>query len=307
MSLDVADMDHDGDVDVVVGEHNLNDPANAQLLLFKNADGSGGSWTQQIIYTGDEHHDGAQIVDLDNDGDLDIISIGWNNTNVLWYENKTTEPGGVPIQFGSFTGQRISQHAVRLGWTTISEIDNYGFFVQNRRAGERENGEWGDVPNSFVAGHGTTNEPHDYSFTDNVAPSGNLQYRLKQLDLDGTVHFTEPITVSSLTSVEEIAPTEFSLEQNYPNPFNPSTTIKFSIPSVGAEPARTASAGGHVQPVQLRVYDILGREVATLVNENLQTGSYEVTFSANGLTSGVYFLQMNAGGRTFIKKMLLVR
>lgn len=88
MSLDVADMDHDGDVDVVVGEHNLSDPSSAKLYVFENVDGHGNSWTEHIVYTGDEHHDGAQVVDIDNDGDLDIISIGWSHNQVLLYENK---------------------------------------------------------------------------------------------------------------------------------------------------------------------------------------------------------------------------
>jgi chitodextrinase len=87
MSVDVADLDHDGDVDVVVGEHNLANPASARLIIFENLDGVGGSWQPHVVYTGDEHHDGAQLVDIDGDGDLDIISIGWGHSQVLLYEN----------------------------------------------------------------------------------------------------------------------------------------------------------------------------------------------------------------------------
>jgi hypothetical protein len=89
MSLDVADMDQDGDFDVVVGEHNLSEPSKAALYVFENIDGKGGSWLQHTVYIGDEHHDGAQIVDIDGDGDLDIISIGWGHDQVLLYENTT--------------------------------------------------------------------------------------------------------------------------------------------------------------------------------------------------------------------------
>jgi hypothetical protein len=88
MSLDVADMDNDRDVDVVVGEHNLSDPSNARLLVYENVDGQGTSWTPHTVYTGDEHHQGAQVVDIDDDGDLDIISIGWSHNRVLLYENE---------------------------------------------------------------------------------------------------------------------------------------------------------------------------------------------------------------------------
>jgi hypothetical protein len=87
MSLGVADIDRDGDTDVVVGEHNLQTPEKARLLLFENLDGNAEEWVQHLIYTGDEHHDGAQIVDIDNDGDNDIISIGWSHGHVFLYEN----------------------------------------------------------------------------------------------------------------------------------------------------------------------------------------------------------------------------
>ncbi len=94
MSLDVADMDRDGDFDVIVGEHNMADPSSAKLYVFENTDGEGNSWAEHVVYTGDEHHDGGQVVDIDGDGDLDIISIGWGHNRVLLYENKAARCGG---------------------------------------------------------------------------------------------------------------------------------------------------------------------------------------------------------------------
>lgn len=91
MSLDVADMDHDGDNDVIAGEHNLKDPSDAKLYVFENMDGKGGTWNPHLVHTGDEHHDGAHVVDIDDDGDFDIISIGWSHDNVILYENKATD------------------------------------------------------------------------------------------------------------------------------------------------------------------------------------------------------------------------
>ncbi len=96
LSLDVVDMDRDGDLDVVVGEHNLAHPSRARLMIFENLDGKGLSWARHVVYTGDEHHDGAQAVDIDGDGDLDIISIGWGHPRVLLYENKAIDRGASP-------------------------------------------------------------------------------------------------------------------------------------------------------------------------------------------------------------------
>ena len=87
MSLDVRDMDGDGDPDVVVGEHNLSSSSSAHLYVFENLGGAT-SWTRHTVYTGDEHHDGARLVDIDRDGDLDILSIGWGHGRVILYENQ---------------------------------------------------------------------------------------------------------------------------------------------------------------------------------------------------------------------------
>lgn len=87
MSVDVADMDGDMDLDIVVGEHNTNQPELANLYVYENVDGFGEEWYQHLIFTGDEHHDGTKIVDIDQDGDFDVISIGWTSEDVILYEN----------------------------------------------------------------------------------------------------------------------------------------------------------------------------------------------------------------------------
>ena len=95
-------------------------------------------------------------------------------------------------------------------------------------------------------------------------------------------------------------PTKYSLSQNYPNPFNPSTTISYAIPVV--ETLRATS-----QQVTLKIYDILGREVATLINQKQRAGNYEVQFDATNLTSGVYFYQLKSGSFIESKKMVLLK
>ncbi|MFN0159280.1 MAG: T9SS type A sorting domain-containing protein, partial [Bacteroidota bacterium] len=201
--------------------------------------------------------------------------------------------GPLPVQLASFTGVFVNG-GVRLNWRTISEINNYGFYVQNRRTGEVGNTGWLDVANSFVAGHGTTNEPHDYSFLDNTPPRGNLQYRLKQVDLDGTEHFIEPISVSVLTAVREQAPLEFSLKQNFPNPFNPTTEIMFSVEQSGK--------------AVLDLYNLLGQKVATLFDEEAEAGYYiRVTLNASNLASGMYLFRLQSGNRNALKKLLVLK
>lgn len=87
MSLDTVDIDGDGDLDIIVGEHNLVQPESARLLVLENLDGQGSTWRERLVYRGDEHHDGALAADVDGDDDLDLVSIGWGHRKVIWYEN----------------------------------------------------------------------------------------------------------------------------------------------------------------------------------------------------------------------------
>lgn len=197
----------------------------------------------------------------------------------------------LPVQLAMFTGSLVPPNGVRLDWTTLSEINNYGFEVQKSTSAQEG---YSTLHNSFIPGHGTTNEPRHYTWTDSSATAGSWYYRLKQIDLDGTVHYSEGIRVDVLTSVEEnTLPRAFSLLQNYPNPFNPTTTIKFQIPSTSH--------------VTLKVYDVLGREVATLADEVQEAGYKSVTFDASGLSSGVYVYRLQAGGFASVRRMIVLR
>jgi hypothetical protein len=148
----------------------------------------------------------------------------------------------------------------------------------------------------FVNGYGTTTEINNYSFIDNELLIQKTFYRLKQVDFDGTFSYSDEV------EVDVNAPLTFSLAQNYPNPFNPVTTIAYSIPNVtlsGVEGSR----------VQLKIYDVLGNEVATLVNEEKIPGSYKVEFEIQNLelSSGIYFYKLQAGSFVETKKMILLK
>jgi outer membrane protein assembly factor BamB len=140
------------------------------------------------------------------------------------------------------------------------------------------------------------NYPGDRINSVNVIPSidGNLSYELLAGTLEGIVAcFSGGTDFVTNTEINEVIPTDYSLSQNYPNPFNPSTKIEFKIPESGL--------------VNLKIYDLLGREVKTLVNEEMQTGIYKIDFDASGLASGIYFYTLNAGGFNSTKKMVLLK
>jgi hypothetical protein len=271
---------------------------NNATLTFGWITGENGSSFSAIAGQGVFRHNGSaysQVTTLGNPG-----SSPYSATTVSAVTQFSPfvvgQAGGLPVQLASFTGVFVGS-SVRLNWRTISEVNNYGFFVQRRMNGLLD---WWIVENSFVPGHGTTNEPHDYSFIHANVAAGSWQYRLKQVDLDGTEHFTEPINVSSPTSVKveglfgEVAPIEFALKQNYPNPFNPETNIKFSVEQTGR--------------ATLEIFNLLGQKVATLFDDVIEAGYYQtVRLNGSSLASGTYFYRLQSGEKSDLKKLLLLK
>ncbi|HMQ70466.1 MAG TPA: T9SS type A sorting domain-containing protein, partial [Ignavibacteria bacterium] len=145
---------------------------------------------------------------------------------------------------------------------------------------------WTKVGN--VNGNGTSSTVNNYSFTDRGLATGSYSYRLKQIDFNGNFEY-----FNLNNEVNIGTPSTYSLSQNYPNPFNPSTTINFDLPNDGN--------------VSLKLYDMSGKEVATLVNGVRAAGYYSVNFNASQLTSGVYFYTISSDNFTATKKMLLVK
>ncbi|HXG01086.1 MAG TPA: T9SS type A sorting domain-containing protein [Bacteroidota bacterium] len=200
----------------------------------------------------------------------------------------------LPITLGSFAARiNPSGAGVLLEWMTVSEINNYGFYVQRRRDSEQG---WTELT-GFVPGHGTTTQPHFYSYVDStISQVGLYYYRLRQVDLDGTSHLTSSVSinVTSLTDVQESAPRVFQLLPNYPNPFNPTTTIRFAV---------EASA-----PATLELYDVLGQRVATLFDGLAEAGRYyRVNVDGSKLSSGTYIYRLHSGLRSDARKMLLMK
>ena len=191
----------------------------------------------------------------------------------------------LPVEMASFTSS-IKGRDVSLNWTTSSETNNSGFEVERKA----ENGTWMKIGN--VAGNGTTTNISNYSYTDKNLATGKYEFRLKQVDFNGNYNY---FNLSNEVIIG--APDKFELSQNYPNPFNPTTKINYAVPVDGR--------------VSMKLYDISGREIVSLVNDVKTAGYYTVTLNASNLASGTYFYRMSAegNGQKFIetKKMVVIK
>jgi len=226
--------------------------------------------------------DGAQWQDMFNYEDPPWPA----GTANLCIKALTIDDDNVPVELSSFSAVQESSN-IRLNWTTASEINNQQFEIHRRTINQEKIGEWLLV--GYREGKGTTTEPQHYSYVDDIngISATALEYRLKQVDFDGSYSFSEKIRVSNLV------PAEYNLEQNYPNPFNPSTEIRFSIPQT--------------TNVSLKVFDVMGREVAALIDEQMEAGKHSLVFNAANLSSGVYYYTITAKNFMETKKMLLLK
>ncbi len=185
----------------------------------------------------------------------------------------------LPVELAAFSGSYTGS-TIELQWKTATELNNSGFQVEKKVSGQ-----WKTL--GFVKGAGTSNATHTYSYADKNISGGVSSYRLMQVDHNGKTHYSQTISVNA--SVVK----EFALRQNYPNPFNPSTVISFDLPEASQ--------------VTLKVYDSIGREVATLINEYRPAGTYEQQFDLGRLASGLYIYRLNSGAHTSVKTMLLLK
>ena len=231
-------------------------------------------------------------------GDLDVThgvtGSAWYTTTpaTSWNLDGATElsltldgDDNVPVELTSFNAS-VTGNNVMLNWTTATESNNKGFRIERKSEG----GSYEIL--GFVNGNGTSTQQHTYAYSDVKLNNGTYTYRIKQYDFDGQFAYSNEVT-----AVVDV-PQTYSLQQNYPNPFNPSTKIDFSL-AVDSK-------------VTLKVYDILGSEVATLFTSNLAAGSHSINFDASNLESGVYFYRIQAegvNGNSFasVKKMILMK
>ena len=206
-------------------------------------------------------------------------SDGKTTTEVVTY----VVEGPLPVELSAFASN-VSGRNVMLEWTTSAELNNARFEIERSVSGN-----WTKI--GEVSGNGTTTNPKSYSYSDRGLKSGTYNYRLKQIDYNGSFAY------HNLSSEVVIGvPAGFELNQNYPNPFNPSTKIDYSLSFDGK--------------VSLTIYDAQGKEVNRLVNSTQSAGYYTVDFNASGLASGIYYYRLEVTGQTNFadsKKMLLLK
>ncbi|MFA6598232.1 MAG: T9SS type A sorting domain-containing protein [Ignavibacteriaceae bacterium] len=190
-------------------------------------------------------------------------------------EAKAVNAGVLPVELTSFSAA-VEGKNVLLTWRTASEVKNYGFEIF------RDGAKIG-----FVQGNGNSYSTKDYSFTDKPDGAKTFTYQLKQIDSDGQHKLYGSIEVTLA------APNAFVLYQNYPNPFNPTTTIKFEVPTT--------------EKVTIKIYNMVGQEVATLLDGIKEAGSYEVKFDGSELSSGVYISSLKSSSFSKNIKMILMK
>jgi hypothetical protein len=192
----------------------------------------------------------------------------------------------LPVELAAFTAA-TNHNTVALSWRTATEVNNYGFEIERRTVSSSQSSASSWNRAGFVQGNGTSNTSHSYSFTDENLSIGTYVYRLKQIDNGGAFKYSQE------TEVALGVPSVFALSQNFPNPFNPQTTIAYAIPKESF--------------VTIKVYDVVGREAASLVNENKEAGSYQVSFDGSRLSSGVYFCRMSSAAHSSLIKMIILK
>jgi hypothetical protein len=247
-------------------ESELNGIAESNLTIFNSPTGLNNSW----FHVGGTVNTTENYVEIANVNDF---------SNFVWTLANINAP--IPVELISFTAE-ISKNGVSLNWTTATETNNSGWNIERKQPDQN----WQSV--GFVEGNGNSTTSKNYTFIDDNLTSGIYQYRLQQIDFNGSVNYSNIVEVDF-----NQLPEEFALYQNYPNPFNPSTTIKFDIP---------ASAF-----VNLSIFNSIGENVGTIVNDQFEAGVHSVRFDASDLSSGIYFYRLAADIQVFTKKMLLIK
>jgi hypothetical protein len=262
---------------VVVTANNAND-----LVWYRNKN-AGLSWTK---YTIDSNLGGAwhlYIADIDGDDTLDVVATGMDVDEVVWYENSNLTWDKHTID-NDLNGSRTVTVADFDGDTDL-DVAATGYYADDVVWYENNDLTW-----TKYTIDGSLDEAN-MIYASDIDGDTAQDLVVAGISAGGVVWYTNLITNIELPSAK--ISTVYELFQNYPNPFNPSTTIEFSLPKS--------------EYVELKVYNILGKEVATLVSNKLNQGNHTYQFDGKNLASGVYYYQLVTGDFREVKKMILLR
>lgn len=204
----------------------------------------------------------------------------WNSTQAVV---NALDPNNwpLPVELTSFTAVAI-QNNVTLKWQTSTETNNYGFNIERKV----RDGTWASI--AFIEGYGYSISQREYTYIDKDLFGGGSQlyYRLKQIDNDGSISYSDEVELT-------VIPDRFELFQNFPNPFNPSTTIRFTLPEAAQ--------------IKIIIFNLLGELVETIVDRQYEAGYYNIVYNASELTSGIYIYRIQANRYVETRKMILLR
>ena len=226
----------------------------------------------------------------------DLFHFGWGETFNTFragiYANEDPVNAALPVTLAGLSAEMDQNNNVLIKWTTKSEIRNLGFNVFRGATG---NGPWYNINSKLIKGAGTSAKQNQYEYIDKNVDTGSICfYRIEQIDTDGTITSFGPVQLNAEANI----PQSFSLQQNYPNPFNPVTNIIYALPEESH--------------VQVKIFNMRGELVNVLINRQQNAGTYKITWdgtSYNGqvLSSGLYFIKIEAGKYSDIKKMIFAK
>jgi len=237
--------------------------------------GCTGQWDKALpTLVTDTPEGGYAQVSVDH---FSLWSFGWDGGNTQ-----------LPVELTAFTAQ-AGDRMIVLNWATASETNNRGFYLERSTDGEN----FTRLPEMIEGSNSPTGSEYTYQ-DNNLVNSVHYTYRLVDQDINGNETVSE-LTAEATPSFlgEAVVVTEYKLHQNYPNPFNPATSLVYDVLETGF--------------VTLKVYNVMGQEVKTLVSADRDNGRYAVTFDATGLSSGIYFYTVKVNNFSDTKKMLLVQ
>jgi len=262
---------------------NGNGTPNYFRIVFFHTNGSGGG-SGSYVYGASPNSSNTP-----SDGNQTTATFRdwWGGYEVTFgIEPNSVSGGPLPISLVSFNAYLLGK-SIRLNWSTATETNNYGFEIERSKVESfsKSISNWEKI--GFVQGNGNSNSVKIYSFEDKNVLTGQYAYRLKQINYDGSYEYSDVVKVDV-----KFKPSVMDVK-NFPNPFNPTTKVRYEIPYEGL--------------TLVKVYDILGNEITTLINEYKDAGIYEAELDGSKLSNGIYLIKLQVGNFTKVTKAILMK